>query len=448
MFKRILIANRGEIALRIIRACQELGIETVCVYSTADAGSQYLSLADEAICIGPPKSGQSYLKIDQIISAAEVGNVEAIHPGYGFLAENAHFNEVCRSCNIDFIGPTPQAMEALGDKNTARTMARRANVPVVPGSAGLLEQEDEAVKVAHEIGFPVLIKATAGGGGKGMRVAGNDLALKTAIQQAKTEAQAAFGNAGVYLEKFIERPRHVEVQIIADHHGDVCHLFERECSTQRRHQKLIEESPAPRLPNEKRLAMCEAAVRMIREAGYTNAGTVEFIVDQNDNFYFIEVNARIQVEHPVTEMITGIDLIKTQIRVAAGEPLPFNQGDIVPRGAAIECRINAENPDRNFQPCPGLIKQLYIPGGPGVRWDSHAHAGYTVPPYYDSMIGKLIVHRATREEAIACMKRALAELRVEGIKTTAPFHQRVLSHATFADGAVDTGFVERVLLAT
>jgi acetyl-CoA carboxylase biotin carboxylase subunit len=446
MFKRILIANRGEIALRIIRACQELGIETVAVYSTADKGSQYLDLADEALCIGPPKSAQSYLKIDQIISAAEIGNVEAIHPGYGFLAENAHFNEVCRSCNIDFIGPTPQAMESLGDKNTARTMARRAGVPVVPGSAGLLDTDDDAVRVAHEIGFPVLIKATAGGGGKGMRVAGNDLALKTAIQQAKTEAQSAFGNAGIYLEKFIERPRHVEVQVIADHHGNVCHLFERECSTQRRHQKLIEESPAPRLPGDKRLAMCEAAVRMVREAGYTNAGTVEFIVDQSDNFYFIEVNARIQVEHPVTEMITGIDLIKTQIRVAVGEPLPFTQGDVVPRGAAIECRINAENPDRNFQPCPGLIKQLYIPGGPGVRWDSHAHPGYTVPPYYDSMIGKLIVHRATREEAIACMKRALGELRVEGIKTTAPFHQRVLSHATFAEGLVDTGFVERVLL--
>jgi acetyl-CoA carboxylase biotin carboxylase subunit len=447
MFKRILIANRGEIALRIIRACQELGIETVCVYSAADRGSQYLSLADEAICIGPAKSAQSYLKIDQIISAAEVGNVEAIHPGYGFLAENAHFNEVCRSCNIDFIGPTPQAMEALGDKNTARTMARRANVPVVPGSAGLLETEDEAVRVAHEIGFPVLIKATAGGGGKGMRVAGNDLALKTAIQQARTEAQAAFGNAGVYLEKFIERPRHVEVQIVADHHGNVCHLFERECSTQRRHQKLIEESPAPRLPQDARSAMCEAAVRMVREAGYTNAGTVEFIVDQSDKFYFIEVNARIQVEHPVTEMVTGIDLIKTQIRVAAGEPLPFSQQAIIPRGAAIECRINAENPDRNFQPCPGLIKQLHVPGGPGVRWDSHAHSGYTVPPYYDSMIGKLIVHRATREEAISCMKRALGELRIEGIKSTAPFHMRVLSHATFADGLVDTGFVQRVLLA-
>ena len=447
MFKRILIANRGEIALRIIRACQELGIETVCVYSTADAGSQYLELADEAICIGPPKSAQSYLKIDQIISAAEVGNVEAIHPGYGFLAENAHFNEVCRSCKIDFIGPTPQAMESLGDKNAARKMARQANVPVVPGSAGLIDDDAEAVRVAHEIGFPVLIKATAGGGGKGMRVAGNDLALKTALQQARTEAQAAFGNAGVYLEKFVERPRHVEVQIIADHHGNVCHLFERECSTQRRHQKLIEESPAPRLPPEKRLAMCEAAVRLIKEAGYTNAGTVEFIVDPDDNFYFIEVNARIQVEHPVTEMITGIDLIKTQIRVAAGQPLPFTQGDIVPRGACIECRINAEDPDRNFRPSPGLIKQLYIPGGPGVRWDSHAHVGYTVPPYYDSMIGKLIVHRPTREEAIACMIRALGELRIEGIKTTAPFHKLVLSHATFAEGMVDTKFVERTFLS-
>jgi acetyl-CoA carboxylase biotin carboxylase subunit len=447
MYKRILIANRGEIALRIIRACKELGIETVAVYSTADRGSQYLQLADQAICIGPPKSAQSYLKIDQIISAAEVGNVEAIHPGYGFLAENAHFNEVCRSCNIDFIGPSPQAMEALGDKNTARAMARRANVPVVPGSAGLIDNEEEALRTAHEIGFPVLIKATAGGGGKGMRVAGNDLALKTALQQAQTEAQAAFGNAGVYLEKFIDRPRHVEVQIIADQHGNVCHLFERECSTQRRHQKLIEESPAPRLPQEKRIAMCEAAVRMIREANYTNAGTVEFIVDPDDNFYFIEVNARIQVEHPVSELVTGIDLIKTQIRVAAGEPLPFNQGDIVPRGAAIECRINAENPDRGFQPSPGLIKQLYVPGGPGIRWDSHAHAGYTVPPYYDSMIGKLIVHRPTREEAIACMKRALSELRIEGIKTTAPFHLRVLSHATFVEGMVDTKFVERTLLS-
>ena len=446
MFKRILIANRGEIALRVIRACKELGIETVCVYSTADRGSQYLQLADEAVCIGPPKSAQSYLKIDQIISAAEVGNVDAIHPGYGFLAENSHFNEVCRSCKIDFIGPTPEAMDALGDKNRARSMARKAQVPVVPGSAGLIEDEEEAVRTAREIGFPVLIKATAGGGGKGMRVAANELSLKSAIQAAKTEAQAAFGNAGVYLEKYIERPRHVEVQIIADHHGNACHLFERECSTQRRHQKLIEESPAPRLPADKRLAMCEAAVRLIKEAGYTNAGTVEFIVDQQHNFYFIEVNARIQVEHPVTEMITGIDLIKTQIRVAAGEPLPFSQADVKQTGACIECRINAENPDKNFQPNPGLIKQLFVPGGLGVRFDSHAHAGYTVPPYYDSMIGKLIVHRPTRADAIATMIRCLDELRIDGIKTTAPFHKRVLSHTAFVEGLVDTGFVERELL--
>lgn len=447
MFKRILIANRGEIALRIIRACKELGIETVAVYSTADRGSQYLQLADEAICIGPPKSTNSYLKIDQIISAAEVGNVDAIHPGYGFLAENAYFNEVVRSCEIEFIGPTPEAMLALGDKNTARGMARDANVPCVPGSAGLIEDEDEAVRTAREIGFPVLIKATAGGGGKGMRVAGNELALKTAIAQARNEAQAAFGNGGVYLEKFIERPRHVEVQIIADLHGNVCHLFERECSTQRRHQKLIEESPAPRLPPEKRKEICDAAVRLIKRANYTNAGTVEFIVDQENNFYFIEVNARIQVEHPVTEMVTGIDLIKSQIMVASGQHLPFQQQDIQQRGCAIECRINAEDPAKNFQPCPGLIKQMFVPGGLGVRFDSHAHAGYMVPPYYDSMIGKLIVFKPTRAEAIATMIRCLDELRVEGIRTTAPFHKQVLSHATFAEGMVDTGFVERTFFA-
>jgi acetyl-CoA carboxylase biotin carboxylase subunit len=447
MFNRILIANRGEIALRIIRACREMGIETVAIYSEGDRGAQYLELADEAICVGPAKSAQSYLKIDRVISAAEIGNVEAIHPGFGFLSENAHFNEVVRQCNIDFIGPSPEAMQKLGDKNTARDMARAANVPVVPGSGGLIEDEAEAVRVAREIGFPVLIKATAGGGGKGMRVAANELVLKSAITAAQTEAQAAFGNAGVYLEKYIERPRHVEVQIIADQHGNVCHLFERECSTQRRHQKLIEESPAPRLPAEQREAICAAAVRMIKAASYTNAGTVEFIVDQQNNFYFIEVNARIQVEHPVTEMVTGIDLIKQQIRVAAGLPLPFSQEDVVHRGAAIECRINAENPAKNFQPSPGKITQLYTPGGFGVRWDSHAHPGYNVPPYYDSMIGKLIVHQPTREEAIACMLRALGELRVEGIKTTAPFHREVLKHRDFAAGLVDTGWVERTLLA-
>ena len=447
MYKRILIANRGEIAQRIIRACREMGIETVAIFSEGDRGSAYLDLADEAYCVGPAKSAQSYLKIDQVISAAEVGNVEAIHPGYGFLAENAHFNEVCRSCKIDFIGPSPEAMEKLGDKNTAWAIGREANVPVVPGSDGLLTDENDAVRVAHEIGFPVLIKATAGGGGKGMRVAANELVLKTAIQQAQTEAQAAFGNAGVYLEKYIERPRHVEVQIIADHHGNAVHLWERECSTQRRHQKLIEESPAPNLPAETRQAMCEAAVRLIKSCNYTNAGTVEFIVDQQNNFYFIEVNARIQVEHPVTEMVTGIDLIQTQIRVAAGEPLPFTQEDIVQRGHSIECRINAENPDRNFQPSPGKITQMFTPGGLGVRFESHAHQGYVVPPYYDSMIGKLIVHQPTRTKAIACMLRALDELRVEGIATTASFHKRVLQHAEFVEGRVDTSFVERVFLA-
>lgn len=447
MYNRILIANRGEIALRIIRACREMGIETVAIFSEADRGSAYLDLADEAYCIGPAKSAQSYLKIDQIISAAEVGNVEAIHPGYGFLAENAHFNEICRSCKIDFIGPTPEAMQLLGDKNQARSVAREACVPVVPGSDGLLETEEDAVRVAHEIGFPVLIKATAGGGGKGMRVAANDLALKTAFSQAQTEAQAAFGNSGVYLEKYIERPRHIEVQMLADHHGTVLHLFERDCSTQRRHQKLIEESPAPNLPEAARLTMCEAAVRLLKKANYTNAGTVEFIVDQDNNFYFIEVNARIQVEHPVTEMVTGIDLIRAQIMVAAGEPLPWRQKDIQVRGVAMECRINAENPDRGFQPCPGRIEQMFVPGGMGVRFDSHAHAGYTVPPYYDSMIGKLIVHQPTRSEAIACMLRALDELRIEGIQTTARFHRKVLQHTTFVGGWVDTTFVERTWMS-
>jgi acetyl-CoA carboxylase biotin carboxylase subunit len=323
MYNRILIANRGEIALRIIRACREMGIESVVIFSEADRDCAYLELADEAICVGPARSSESYLKIDRVISAAEVGNVEAIHPGYGFLAENAHFNDICRSCNIDFIGPTPDAMESLGDKNQARRLASAASVPVVPGSEGLVEDEGRAVSVAHEIGFPVLIKAAAGGGGKGMRVASNDLSLKVALQQARSEAEASFGNADVYLEKYIERPRHVEVQVLADLHGNVVHLWERDCSTQRRHQKLIEESPAPNLPDETRQAMCEAAVRLVKKANYTNAGTVEFILDRQSNFYFIEVNARIQVEHPVTEMVTGIDLIKSQIAIAAGNVLPF-----------------------------------------------------------------------------------------------------------------------------
>ncbi len=445
MFKRILVANRGEIALRVIRACREMGIETVAIFSEGDRGARYLDLADEAYCVGPAKAADSYLKISSVISAAEVGNVQAIHPGYGFLAENAHFNEVCRSCKIDFIGPTPEAMSRLGDKNKARHLARAAKVPVVPGSDGIIERDEDALGFAHEVGFPVLIKAVAGGGGRGMRVALNDLALKTAVQQAKAEAEAAFGNGDVYLEKFVERPRHVEVQVLADHHGNVVHLWERDCSVQRRNQKLIEESPSINIPPAMRKAMCDAAKRLIAAAEYTNAGTVEFIVDQEGKFYFIEVNARIQVEHPVTEMVTGIDLIKQQILIAAGERLPFAQKEIKAQGASIECRINAEDPAHGFRPSPGKIERLVVPGGFGVRFDSHAHSGYVVPPHYDSMIGKIIVHQPTRAEAIACMKRALSELRVDGIKTGISLHQEILNHSAFVDGDIDTTFVERTL---
>lgn len=446
MYKRILIANRGEIALRIIRACRELGVESVVVFSEADRGSAYLELADEAICVGPARSSDSYLKIDRVISAAEVSEVDAIHPGYGFLAENAHFNDVCRSCEIDFIGPTPEAMDMLGDKNRARELAKSADVPVVPGSDGLVNADMDVSKIASDIGFPVLIKASAGGGGKGMRVAENVESLKTALQQAGAEAEAAFGNADCFIEKYVANPRHVEVQILADNHGNVVHLWERDCSTQRRHQKLIEESPAPRLPEETRHAICAAAVRLVKKANYSNAGTVEFIVDQDNNFYFIEVNARIQVEHPVTELVTGMDLIKSQIRVAAGEKLWVKQEDIQHNGVAIECRINAEDPTKNFQPSAGKIESMIAPGGLGVRFDSHVHAGYSVPPYYDSMIGKLIVHQPTREEAIQCMSRALAELRVRGISTTADFHQQLLKDPAFAEGRMDTTYVERNLL--
>lgn len=446
MYNRILIANRGEIALRIMRTCMDLGIETVAVFSEADRGARYLELANETFCIGGAKSADSYLKIDQIISAAEIGNVEAVHPGFGFLSENSHFNEVCRDCNIDFIGPTPDAMQKLGDKNTAREMARAAKVPVVPGSDGLIKSEEEAVKVAAEIGYPVLIKATAGGGGKGMRVAANDLALKSAWQQATTEAAAAFGNPDVYIEKYVELPRHVEVQVLADNHGNVVHLWERDCSTQRRHQKLIEEAPGPTLPKSVRKSICDAAVRMVQNAKYQNAGTVEFIVDKDNNFYFIEVNARIQVEHPVSEMVTGIDLIEQQLRVASGEKLAFKQKDIPCNGVAIECRINAEDATKNFMPMPGRIEEISIPGGMGVRFDTHVHAGYNVPPHYDSMIGKMIVHKPTREEAIATMIRCLTELRIKGIPTTAPFQIKVLQHNDFVEGKVDTKWVERTQL--
>ena len=443
MFQKILIANRGEIAVRIIRACREMGIESVAVYSEADKDSMHVQLADEAYCVGTAKSADSYLKIDQIIAAAEVGNVDAVHPGYGFLSENAHFNEVCRSSGFEFIGPSPQAMEKLGDKNTARSMAIANDVPVVPGSDGLIDANSDAIEIARGIGFPVLIKATAGGGGKGMRVAETEEELESSLQAARNEAEAAFGNGGVYLERYVGSPRHVEVQVIADTHGNVCHLFERDCSVQRRHQKLIEEAPSPNLPEDRRNEICQAAVRMIRGAEYSNAGTVEFIVDQEDNFFFIEVNARIQVEHPVTEMITGVDLIKEQIRVAAGEPLSFSQEDIQCTGHAIECRINAENPDKNFMPNPGTLQKFYAPGGLGVRFDSHVYGGYMVPPHYDSMIAKLIVHRPTRDEAITTMRRALNEMQVEGIHTTATFHEKVLQHPEFLSGKHDTKFVER-----
>jgi acetyl-CoA carboxylase biotin carboxylase subunit len=443
MFKRILIANRGEIALRILRACREMDIETVAVFSEADRGSAYLDLANEAYCIGPPRAADSYLKIDRVISAAEIGNVQAIHPGYGFLAENAHFADVCRSCQIGFIGPSPEAMALVGDKNAARTKAREAGVPTVPGSEGLVNDEDHAVAVARQIGYPVLIKASAGGGGRGMRVAVSEQALRTAFQQAQAEAEAAFGSGDVYLERYVEHPRHIEVQILGDTQGNVVHLWERDCTMQRRHQKLIEESPAPNLDPKVRQSICESAVKLVKSAGYTNAGTVEFIVDRQGHYYFIEVNARIQVEHPVSEMVTGIDLIKAQIRVAAGEPLPFRQEDIACHGAALECRINAEDPSKGFRPSPGTIGRLIAPGGFGVRFDSHVHAGYTVAPFYDSMIGKLIVHQPTRLEAIACMKRALRELRIEGIQTTVSRHLEILNHQAFIEHRVDTTFIER-----
>jgi len=443
MFRRVLVANRGEIALRIFRACRELGVETVGIFSEADRGAAYLELADEAYCIGPPRAGDSYLRIDRVISAAELGNVQAIHPGYGFLAENAHFADVCRSCNIEFIGPSHEAMALVGDKNAARRVAGETDVPVVPGSDGLLTDEGNALSLAHQIGFPVLIKASAGGGGRGMRVALNDLALKAALQQARAEAEAAFGNADIYLEKYIEQPRHVEVQVLADLHGNVVHLFERDCTMQRRHQKLVEESPAAQLDQHTRSAMCEAAVRLVKAANYTSAGTVEFIVDGDGKFFFIELNARIQVEHPVTEMVTGVDLIKAQIRAAAGEPLPFAQEDVRQNGVAIECRINAEDPRKNFRPTPGTITRLIVPGGFGVRFESHVHAGYEVSPYYDSLIAKLIVHQPSRGEAIECMKRALAELRIEGVETTIAVLREILNHPAFAEGRVDTTFIER-----
>jgi acetyl-CoA carboxylase, biotin carboxylase subunit len=446
MFQRILVANRGEIALRIIRACKELGIEVVAVYSQADRDAPYLMLADRAICIGKAPSVDSYLNIPRLIAAAEVADVQAIHPGYGFLSENPNFAEICRSCNFEFIGPPHEAIRKMGLKTEAKEVATAAHVPCVPGSDGPVGSNAEALDLARSIGYPILIKAAAGGGGKGMRVCRDEASFVTALQAARNEAEAAFKNSSVYLEKLIDKPRHVEVQILADSQGNTVHCWDRDCSLQRRHQKLVEEAPAPTLPLEVRARLGEAAVRLAKVAGYVNAGTCEFLVDADNNFYFIEVNARIQVEHPVTEQVTGIDLVKQQIRIAAGEPLPFTQSEIVTRGHAIECRINSEDPDNDFRPSPGKITALRIPGGPGVRWDSHIQVGYSIPPNYDSLVGKLIVHGVDRAEALAKIRRALDELVIEGIQTTIPLHRRIFRHRDFLAGRVDTTWVERVLM--
>jgi acetyl-CoA carboxylase biotin carboxylase subunit len=443
MFKRILIANRGEIALRVIRSCHEMGIEAVCVFSTEDRGAEYLKLADRAICIGPASPGDSYLRSDRIIAAAEVAGADAVHPGYGFLAENAQFAEQCRECNLEFIGPSADAMRKLGDKATARSIAKKAKVPTVPGSDGVLENDAEAVPLAKKIGYPVMVKASAGGGGRGLRIARSPEELERTLAQARQEALVAFKDDALYLEKYIENPRHVEVQILADHHGKVLHLFERDCTVQRRYQKLIEETPSPGLESRTRDELCKAAVRLATAAGYTSAGTFEFVVDRKGKPYFIEANARIQVEHPVTEMVTGIDLVRAQILIAAGEKLPLAQRDIKQNGVAIECRINAEDPANGFRPCAGTIKKFRPCGGFGVRVDSHAHDGYRISPRYDSLIGKLIVHRPTRAEAVACMRRCLDEFVVDPIKTTIPLYREIFRHEEFLSGQFDTGFVER-----
>ena len=442
MFSRILIANRGEIALRVIRACREMGIEVVAVYSEADRNALYLKQADFAICIGPGPAAKSYLDISRILSAAEVADVDAIHPGYGFLSENPHFVEVCQSCNIKFIGPSAEASRQTGDKVMAKELAKKLRIPTVPGSDQAVRDDKEAKEVAHRIGYPVIIKAVGGGGGRGMRVSHNDVSLVNNFMAAQTEAGAAFKNSAVYIEKFIEKPRHIEIQILADEHGNIIHLGERDCTIQRRFQKLIEESPSPVMTSGLRKDMGNASIAFARGSKYTNAGTCEFLVDERGKFYFIEMNARIQVEHPVTELVTGIDLIKEQIRIAAGEKMRLRQGDVVINGAAIECRINAENPADGFKPSPGKITAYYPPGGPGIRLDSHVSAGYEITPFYDSMIGKLLVHRKTRDEAMATMKRALSEFVIEGVHTTIPLYQAVFDHTQFIKGQVDTTFID------
>lgn len=447
MFNKILIANRGEIAVRVIRACRELGIKTVMVYSKADADSMPVKMADESFCIGAPPPGESYLLIERLLTVAAICDVDAIHPGYGFLSENAYCAEACRRHGIVFIGPTPEAMKALGDKAVARETMKKAGVPITPGSDGLLRDEKHAVEIAHKLGYPVIVKAVAGGGGRGMRVAHNDVSLLQGFHSARTEAEIAFGNGELYLEKFLVNPRHIEVQILADNFGNVIHLGERDCSIQRRNQKLIEESPSPAISAKMREKLGIAAVKAAKAANYTSAGTIEFLLDPSspDKFYFMEMNTRIQVEHPVSEMITGIDLVKAQIQIAAGDKLKIRQKDVIFRGHAIECRLNAEDPEHNFAPCPGRIEQFIPAGGPNVRMDTHAYSGYVIPPYYDSLIGKMIVWGSDRAEALAVCHRALDEIVIKGVKTTIPFQRRILSHKNFVEGKYDTGFVENLI---
>ncbi len=439
MFGKILVANRGEIALRIMRACEELGIATVAVHSEADTEALHVKFADEAVCVGPPPSAQSYLDIKAILGACEVTGAEAVHPGYGFLAENADFAEICDAHGLVFIGPSADMMRKMGDKAEARRRMVEAGVPVVPGSDGIVEDEDQAVAVAEEIGYPVMIKASAGGGGKGMRTVADRDELLANLTLASAEAEGAFGNGAVYIEKLVIDPRHVEFQILGDRHGNVVHLGERDCSIQRRHQKLIEESPSPAMTPELRRAMGEAAKEGARGIGYESAGTIEFLLDSRGDFYFMEMNTRIQVEHPVTELVTGVDLIKEQIKIAAGEPMTLTQDQLHLRGHAIECRINAEDPDRDFAPSPGKVTDFYVPGGPGIRVDTHVYTGYMIPPHYDSMIAKLLAHGNTRDEAIARMRRALSEFVILGVATTIPFHEQMMTDPDFVSGSFNTG---------
>ncbi|GAM07831.1 biotin carboxylase [Geobacter sp. OR-1] len=445
MFYKVLIANRGEIALRVIRACRELGIKTVAVYSEADRESLHVRLADESVCIGPAPSLKSYLNINALISAAELTDAEAIHPGYGFLSENAGFAEICEKCGITFIGPSAESMRIMGDKISARQAVIKEGVPILPGTKEGVQDVNEAVKIAKQIGFPVIIKATAGGGGRGMKIVHSPATLPNAFATARAEAQAGFGNPEVYIEKYCEQPRHVEIQIMGDKHGNVIHLGERDCSIQRRHQKLIEEAPSTISTPELRKAMGDAAVRAAKAVGYSSVGTMEFLVDKQNNFYFMEMNTRVQVEHPVTEMVTGVDIVREQIRSAAGVKLRYKQSDIKINGHAIECRINAEDPFK-FTPCPGRITAYHPPGGLGVRVDSFAYANYSVVPHYDSLIAKLIVHAETRDDAICRMARALDEYIIDGIKTTIPFHKRIMANKDFIEGNIDTSFLERIVL--